>query len=46
MGRACTEVASSVKIGEQKQQVESPAATTSCVRSVPHERDYIRYERL
>lgn len=46
MGRACTEVAFSVKIGEEKQQVGSPAATTSCVTSVPHERGYISYKRL
>lgn len=47
MGRACTEVAFSVEIGEEKQQVGSPSATTSCVRSVcPHERGYISYKRL
>lgn len=46
MGRACTEVAFSVEIREEKQQVGSPAATTSCGKHVPCERDYISYKTL
>lgn len=46
MGRVCTEVNFSEEIREERQQVGSPAATTSYRSSVPHERDYIAYKRL